>query len=64
VTATTVGEALSVRIVDRGAGFEVDGVTGWGLAQSVTERMRSAGGDVRVSSAPGDGTCVELVWPR
>jgi signal transduction histidine kinase len=64
VTATTVGEALSVRIVDRGAGFEVDGVTGSGLAQSVTERMRLAGGDVRVSSAPGDGTCVELVWPR
>ncbi|GIH05592.1 hypothetical protein Rhe02_36590 [Rhizocola hellebori] len=64
VTATTVGEALSVRIVDRGAGFRVGGeVGGSGLAGSVAQRMRSAGGDVRVSSAPGDGTCVELLWP-
>jgi signal transduction histidine kinase len=65
VTATTIGETLSVRIVDRGAGFQVDEIVGGsGLAGSVGERMRSAGGDVRVSSAPGDGTCVELLWPR
>jgi len=37
--------------------------SGFGLPFSVRERMRAVGGEARVSSAPGDGTCVELVWP-
>lgn len=56
-------DGLLVRIVDRGAGFEVGHGGGFGLSFSVAERMRAIGGASRVSSAPGDGTCVELVWP-
>jgi signal transduction histidine kinase len=37
--------------------------TGFGLPYSVDSRMRSVGGTARVSSAPGEGTCVELSWP-
>lgn len=65
VTATTADGALMVRVVDRGAGFHPgDSHRGFGLPWSVTERMNAVGGTSRVSSAPGDGTCVELVWPR
>jgi signal transduction histidine kinase len=69
VTVTGGDEAVVVRVVDRGAGFDPDAVPvpamaggGFGLPWSVGQRMRSVGGEVRVSSAPGDGTCVELTW--
>jgi signal transduction histidine kinase len=70
VTVTGDDEAVVVRVVDRGTGFVPDAEPvpalvggGFGLPWSVGHRMRSVGGAVRVSSAPGDGTCVELSWP-
>ena len=66
LTVVSHGEGLLVRVVDRGAGFESGGEgagEGFGLSFSVAERMRSVGGMSRVTSAPGDGTCVELAWP-
>jgi signal transduction histidine kinase len=65
LTVASNGSGLLVRVVDRGAGFDLDGLEpgGFGLSFSVAERMRAVGGTSRVSSAPGDGTCVELAWP-
>jgi len=63
LTVATHGDGLLVRVVDRGAGFEAGGGEGFGLSFSVAERMRAVGGTSRVTSAPGDGTCVELAWP-
>jgi signal transduction histidine kinase len=72
LTATTEAGAVVVRVVDRGVGFAADTVIvaapngrpgGFGLIGSVVERMRAVGGVARVSSAPGDGACVELRWP-
>jgi signal transduction histidine kinase len=62
LTVTTQRDRLLVRVVDRGTGFEPGG-EGFGLSYSIGDRMRAVGGESRVSSASGDGTCVELSWP-
>jgi len=64
VTAQGVGDRLVVRVVDRGAGFDATTTPpGFGLPFSLVDGMRTVGGAARVSSAPGDGTTVELAWP-
>jgi signal transduction histidine kinase len=64
VTVLCVDGALTVRVVDRGCGFDTAvPSTGFGLPWSVVARMRAVGGDTRVLSAPADGTTVELTWP-
>jgi signal transduction histidine kinase len=56
--------ALRVTIVDHGRGFDPRQVAaGTGLARSVHGRMAQVGGTVRVDSAPGCGTEVELSVP-
>src|SRR5262249_1963917 len=56
--------ALRVSIVDHGRGFDPTVVVpGTGLARSVRGRMAAVGGTVRVDSAPGRGTEVELSVP-
>ncbi|MDP9864482.1 MULTISPECIES: sensor histidine kinase [Streptosporangium] len=64
LTAVTVDGAVTIRVVDRGRGF-APGETefGFGLRSSVIDRMREAGGSAAILAAPGEGTCVELVWP-
>ncbi|MFF4417896.1 sensor histidine kinase [Streptosporangium sp. NPDC001559] len=58
------GHRVTVRVVDRGRGFDPASTTpGFGLASSVAGRMREVGGQATVLSAEGEGTCVELVWP-
>ncbi|MBO4204954.1 sensor histidine kinase [Micromonospora echinofusca] len=65
LTVTGVDDVLRVTVVDRGRGFDPDGVRpGFGFRNSVVERVAEVGGRVRVSSEPGAGTCVELSWPR
>jgi signal transduction histidine kinase len=55
---------VTVRIVDRGSGFDPDRTCGgFGLNQSVLARMHEVGGRAEIFSLPGDGTCVDLVWP-
>ncbi len=64
----TAGEeqgAIVARIVDRGVGFDPDKApAGSGIRDSIMARMREAGGTSAVDSIPGEGTCVELRWPR
>jgi signal transduction histidine kinase len=69
LTALAGGEqgrpAVTVAVVDQGKGFDPD-VTepGYGIRHSILERMREAGGDASIDSAPGQGTRVDLRWPR
>jgi signal transduction histidine kinase len=60
------GKGVHLRVVDDGAGFDSDDVDGrrgsFGLA-SMRERARLLGGDLQVSSLPGNGTTVEVLVP-
>jgi signal transduction histidine kinase len=57
---------VSVFVRDRGVGFERTGVAGdrRGIADSIEDRMRRAGGSATITSSPGRGTEVELTMPR
>jgi signal transduction histidine kinase len=59
----TDGEGIRLSIVDGGLGFDVAETErrplGFGLT-SMRERARAIGGELSVSSAPGDGTRVEV----
>ena len=57
---------VSVFIRDRGAGFDPEAVPGdrRGIAESIKGRLRRAGGVATISSAPGQGTEVELMLQR
>lgn len=65
VYAETTAERVSVFVRDRGAGFDVSGVPAGrrGIGDSIVARMERAGGAATVTSAPGEGTEVELVLP-
>ncbi|HEY0636063.1 MAG TPA: PspC domain-containing protein [Pseudonocardiaceae bacterium] len=57
---------VHVFVRDRGAGFDPDAVPDdrHGLADSVHGRMERNGGTVRLRTAPGEGTEVQLAMPR
>lgn len=57
--------SVTVFVRDRGKGFDPDGVSDdrHGLADSVHGRMERNGGKVRLRTAPGDGTEVQLEMP-
>ena len=59
-------DVVHVFVRDRGAGFDADAVPTdrHGLADSITGRMDRNGGTVRLRTAPGEGTEVQLVMPR
>lgn len=63
--ALTNGNGLTLRIADDGLGFEPVAAngTGFGLV-SMSERARALGGELRITSAPAEGTAVELVLPQ
>lgn len=54
-----------VEVVDEGGGFDHRGrtVIGRGLKDSIGERLAGVGGRGTVTSCPGVGTSVDLVWP-
>jgi signal transduction histidine kinase len=65
LTAVAEDDGVVVRVVDRGRGFDPDAArTGFGLRTSIVEPMAAAGGAASLSSAVGEGTCVELTWSR
>ncbi len=54
-------ESLTFTISDEGRGFSVaSSVPGFGLRESIHERMRSVGGMAEIRSYPGVGTTVIL----
>jgi signal transduction histidine kinase len=64
------GNAVRMTVRDDGPGFEhgrLDAAAAagrLGVSQSITGRLRSVGGTATVTSAPGQGTEVELIVPR
>jgi len=56
------GDGLLLQIVDDGEGFAPDGPRGLGLIV-MRERAQSVGGQLRIESAPGEGTRVTLHLP-
>jgi signal transduction histidine kinase len=66
VFAEVTGDAVSVFVRDRGAGFDRAGVPPdrRGLTDSIEGRMERAGGSAVIATAPGEGTEVELGLPR
>lgn len=66
VYAEVEPKQVAVYVRDRGIGFDPVRVPDdrRGLRDSVRGRMRRAGGDVAVRSAPGEGTEVTLTVPR
>jgi signal transduction histidine kinase len=57
---------VSVFVRDRGIGFDRTAVAAdrRGIADSIEERLRRAGGSATIVSSPGGGTEVELTLPR
>ena len=52
-----------VTIVDRGQGFDLQAKSdGLGLMRSVRHRVLEVGGKVRIDSAPGEGTSIQMSW--
>ncbi|HWG56304.1 MAG TPA: PspC domain-containing protein [Gaiellaceae bacterium] len=66
VYAEVTEDAVAVFVRDRGSGFDRAGVPPGrrGLVDSVERRLERAGGCATITSAPGEGTEVELRVPR
>ncbi|MBW0255958.1 sensor histidine kinase [Cellulomonas sp. PS-H5] len=62
VRVSLVGDALEVRVSDDGHGFGDDAGAPSGTAR-LADRLRLVGGDLRVTSVPGDGTQVVALLP-
>ncbi len=62
VRVSVVDDALELRVSDDGRGFGDDAGTPSGTAR-LADRLRLSGGDLRVSSVPGDGTQVVARLP-
>ena len=62
--AGVTGRELVVSVLDHGCGFEPASVShGTGIERSIRGRIAEQGGQVRVESAPGAGTYVEITVP-
>jgi signal transduction histidine kinase/phage shock protein PspC (stress-responsive transcriptional regulator) len=66
VLARVSGHEASVFVRDRGRGFDRTRVPGdrAGLRESIEARMARHGGRAQITTAPGEGTEVELIMPR
>ncbi|CAM3223906.1 sensory histidine kinase UhpB [Arthrobacter ulcerisalmonis] len=57
--------SVVVSVTDRGRGFDpIATPPGLGLRQSIAARMTEVGGVAVIDSSPGQGTSVELMWPK
>ena len=61
---TATPAALIVTLVDQGLGFDpATQPEGMGLRQSIRGRITESGGTVRIDTAPGAGTYLEMTSP-
>ncbi|GHE77058.1 hypothetical protein GCM10017786_02940 [Amycolatopsis deserti] len=65
VSVTRERHGAVVTVADEGAGFDPETVPGQrrGIPGSLVGRMAAVGGSATVTSRPGAGTVVRLVWP-
>jgi signal transduction histidine kinase len=57
--------SLSVSVTDRGSGADLTEMSGGlGITGSIRDRMAEIGGAAVIHSAVGEGTTVEITWPR
>jgi signal transduction histidine kinase len=59
----TNGDGLFLHIADDGVGFEPDRADGGFGLTSMRDRARALGGELQITSAPGEGTEIEVVLP-
>ncbi|MDO4646946.1 MAG: ATP-binding protein [Propionibacteriaceae bacterium] len=66
VTLTSDAASLTIEVGDDGRGFDPNEapVGRHGVSGSIVARMRDAGGDALIHSAPNQGTTVSLKWTR
>ncbi|MGH3319923.1 MAG: ATP-binding protein [Streptosporangiaceae bacterium] len=66
VYAEVESEQVTIFVRDKGKGFDLDAVSPdrYGVRESIVGRMRRAGGEATVRTAPGEGTEVQLELPR
>ncbi|WP_373690006.1 PspC domain-containing protein [Saccharopolyspora gregorii] len=66
VYAEVEPDQVSIFVRDRGAGFDPERVSAdrHGIADSIRGRMERNGGSVRIRTAPGSGTEVQMDMPR
>jgi signal transduction histidine kinase len=66
VGVRATGDTVTVEVTDAGTGFDPDRVppARYGIREAIVGRMRAVGGEARVTSTPGAGTRVSLVWHR
>ncbi|HVK21083.1 MAG TPA: PspC domain-containing protein [Actinokineospora sp.] len=66
VYAEVEADTVAIFVRDRGKGFNPDTVPDdrHGLADSIRGRMERNGGEIRLRTAPGEGTEVQLHMPR
>ncbi|XID96261.1 PAS domain S-box protein [Paenibacillaceae bacterium WGS1546] len=63
VSVKDFGSSVEISIEDRGKGFVREGKDGVGLI-GMEERARAIGAELRIRSAPGEGTLVTLTIPQ
>lgn len=61
LTLTRDGQRVRLRVSDAGRGFNPDATGGGFGLIALRERARSVGGDLRITSVPGEGSEVEAV---
>ena len=66
VYAEVADDEVAVFVHDRGVGFDRAAVPPdrRGIAESIEGRLERAGGSATITTAPGEGTEVELRLPR
>jgi signal transduction histidine kinase len=57
------GDGVRITVVDRGVGFDPStAAVGHGLVRELRDAVTDAGGTAAISSNPGEGTVVEVLW--